>query len=572
MKRIKLNLLVFTALGALILSGCGGVDKMKQLPEGFVLKVTPNPLEVHGTMVKGTIEGTIPPKYFNKKAKVEVTPVLVYEGGELVLPVKILQGQDVEENNQVISFDAGGSFKHDIEFEYKDAMIKSDLELRFIIMYKDKQIPFDAPQKIGVGVLATPRLVEFNPKPIMLKDKFVRITSKETEAQINYVIQRSDLRKSELTKEDIAAMEKFIAETAANQGKELKGIKVSSYASPDGPEKVNDKLSKDRGKTAEKWLADVFKRANVQGNAADFVTAEVTAEDWDGFQKLVQASEIQDKELILRVLSMYSDPVVREKEIRNMSKVFKVLAEKVLPELRRSKMIAKIDNVGYSDEQFKEMVEANNMDSLKIEEILYAATLFNDMDTKLKVYQKAAELHNEVRAFNNVAYVAILKGDAATARGAIDKAIALDANNAVVKNNNACVLVLEGKYADAESIFLGATNAGPEVKENLGAFAIQKGNYPAAVEYLGGTDSFNQGLAMLLTGKTEAARNTFKKLDSAKAFYGLAIIGARTQDENALLTNLRTAVGKDASLKARAKVDLEFRNYFQNDGFKVIVE
>lgn len=572
MKRLKLNLLAFAALGALILSGCGGVDKMKQLPEGFVLKVTPNPLEVHGTMVKGTIEGTIPPKYFNKQAKVEITPVLVYQGGELALPVKVLQGQDVKENNQVISFDAGGSFKHEVGFEYKDAMIKSDLELRFVIIHKGKQIPFDAPQKIGVGVIATPRLVEFKAKPIMLKDKYVRVTTKETEAQINYVIQRSDLRKSELTKAEIAAMEKFIAETVAEQDKQLKGVKVSSYASPDGPEKLNDKLSKDRGKTAEKWLADVFKKNKVQGKPSDFVTTEVTAEDWDGFQKLVQASNIQDKELILRVLSMYSDPVVREKEIRNMSKVFKVLAEKVLPELRRSRMIAKVDKVGYSDEQLKEMVQANNMDNLKIDEILYAATLFNDMDTKLKVYQKAADLHNEVRAFNNVAYVAILKGDAATAKTAIDKAMALDPNNAVVKNNKACVLVMEGKYDEAESIFLGATNAGPEVKENLGAFAIMKGNYPAAVEYLGGTDSFNQGLAMLLTGKTEAARNTFKKLDSAKAFYGLAIIGARTQDENTLLTNLRTAVGKDAALKARAKVDLEFRNYFQNDAFKAIVD
>jgi hypothetical protein len=572
MKRIKISFLALTALAALILSSCGGVDKMKQLPEGFVLKVTPNPLEVHGNMVKGTIEGTIPAKYFNKKAKVEVTPVLVYEGGELVLPIKILQGEDVQENNQVIPFEAGGSFKHDIEFEYKDAMIKSDLELRLVIFYKDKKIPFDAPQKIGVGVIATPKLVDFSPKPSMLKDNFVRVTSKESTAQINYVIQRSDVRKSELTKEEIATLEKFIAETAQATDKELKTVKISSYASPDGPEAMNDKLSKERGKAAEKWLGDIFKKAKLTGKPGDFVKAETTSEDWDGFQKLVQASDIQDKELILRVLSMYSDPIVREKEIKNMSKVFKVLAEKVLPELRRSKMIAKVDNVGYSDEQFKEMVENNNMDNLKVEEILYAATLFTDHDTKLKVYQKAAALHNDVRAHNNVAYIAILKGDVSTAKAAVEAASAVDATNPAVKNNKACVALMEGKYAEAESLFLGATNAGPEVKASLGAFAIAKGQYPAAVEYLAGTDSFNQGLAMLLTNKNDAAKNTFQKVDSAKSFYGLAIVGARIQDENMILNNLRTAIGKDASLKARAKVDLEFRNYFQNDAFKAIVD
>lgn len=573
MKRIKISFLALTALAALILSSCGGVDKMKQLPEGFVLKVTPNPLEVHGTMVKGTIEGTIPAKYFNKKAKVEVTPVLMYDGGELVLPVKILQGEEVEENNQVIPFEAGGSFKHDIEFEYKDEMIKSDLELRLVIFYKDKKIPFDAPQKIGVGVIATPKLVEFTPNPSILSDnKFVRITSDEATAQINYVIQRSDIRKTELTKEEIATLQNFIAQTVADSTKELKKIQVSSYASPDGPETLNEKLSKERAKTAEKWLGDFFKKMKIAGKPSDLVSAETTSEDWDGFQKLVQASDIQDKELILRVLSMYSDPIVREKEIKNMSKVFKVLAEKVLPELRRSKMIAKVDNVGYSDEQFKEMVENNNMDNLKVEEILYAATLFNDHDIKLKVYQKAAALHNDVRAHNNVAYIAILKGDVSTAKAAVEAASAVDATNAAVKNNKACVALMEGKLAEAESLFLGATNAGPEVKASLGAFAIAKGQYPAAVEYLAGTDSFNQGLAMLLTNKNDAAKNTFQKVDSAKGFYGLAIVGARIQDENMVLNNLRTAIGKDASLKARAKVDLEFRNYFQNDAFKAIVD
>lgn len=545
---------------------------MKEFAEGTNFKVTPNPLEVHGNVVKGTIEGTFPAKYFNKKALLEITPVLVYEGGELPLPIKMLQGQDVQDNHQAISYDAGGSFKHDIEFEYTDAMMKSDLELRFVIIHKDKRIPFDLPQKAGVGVIATSKLVDLTPKAIMMKDKFQRVVSKAGEAQINFVIQRSDVRRTELTKDDIKALETFIAETAKDENLELKGVKVAAYASPDGPEALNEKLSKERGKNTESWLGGVFKGAKVAGKPADFVSVETTAEDWDGFQKLVQASDIQDKELILRVLSMYSDPQVREKEIKNLSKVYLVLAEKILPELRRSKLVANVDRIGYSDEQFVEMINNNDLDNLNVEEMLYAATLTNDIDKKIEIYKKSGEKFNCIRGYNNAGFLYLKKKDVANAKAVLTKASAIDANNATVKNNLGCVAMLEGNLTEAENLFVGATNAGPEVKYNLGIIAIVNNKYPAAVEYLGGSDTFNQGLAMLLTNKNDAAKNTFQKVDEPKAFYGLAIVGARIGDENLILNSLRTAVGKDASLKDRAKKDLEFRNYFQNDAFMAIVQ
>ena len=572
MKRIKFNVLALFTVAALILSSCGGVNKMKEFAEGTNFKVTPNPLEVHGNVVKGTIEGTFPAKYFNKKALLEITPVLVYEGGELPLPIKMLQGQDVQDNHQAISYDAGGSFKHDIEFEYTDAMMKSDLELRFVIIHKDKRIPFDLPQKAGVGVIATSKLVDLTPKAIMMKDKFQRVVSKAGEAQINFVIQRSDVRRTELTKDDIKALETFIAETAKDENLELKGVKVAAYASPDGPEALNEKLSKERGKNTESWLGGVFKGAKVAGKPADFVSVETTAEDWDGFQKLVQASDIQDKELILRVLSMYSDPQVREKEIKNLSKVYLVLAEKILPELRRSKLVANVDRIGYSDEQFVEMINNNDLDNLNVEEMLYAATLTNDIDKKIEIYKKSGEKFNCIRGYNNAGFLYLKKKDVANAKGGLDQASGIVANYATVKNNLGCVAMLEGNLTEAENLFVGATNAGPEVKYNLGIIAIVNNKYPAAVEYLGGSDTFNQGLAMLLTNKNDAAKNTFQKVDEPKAFYGLAIVGARIGDENLILNSLRTAVGKDASLKDRAKKDLEFRNYFQNDAFMAIVQ
>jgi len=570
MKKIRFKHLAFVGIAALLLSGCGGVDKMKELPVGTSFKVTPNPLEVHGNKVKGTIEGTIPAKYFNKKALVDVTPVLKYEGGELTLPVKTLQGEDVQANNQIINFEAGGTFKHDIEFDYKDEMFKSELELRFVISYKDKKIPFDSPYKLGPGILATYKLVIIDPKPTFMGDKFVRVTSDNKEAQINFVIEKSDIRKSELTKEEIKMMQDFITTTIAAKNKELKGINVSAYASPDGPEDMNEKLSKERGKNTEKWLGDIFKKTKSDKKSADFVKAETTSEDWDGFKKAIEGSDIQDKELILRVLSMYSDPVVREKEIKNLSKVYLVLAEKILPELRRSKMIASIDNIGYSDDTLKYMVENNTYDSLNLEEMLYAAGLIGDATKKVEVYKKVAEKFNDVRAYNNIAYFGILNNNVADAKAALDK-VATSKEPSII-NNRGCVALLEGKIDEAEKIFADAANAGKEVKYNLGIINIINNKYPAAVEYLGGSDSFNQGLSLLLTNKVDAAKNTFNKVESAKGFYGRAIVGARLNEEATVLDNLRTAIGKDATLKVRAKNDLEFRNYFQNDAFKVIVE
>ena len=209
---------------------------MKEVPAGFTLKVTPNPVEVHANKVKATFEGTIPPKYFNKKATVEITPVVVYKGGELALPSKVLQGEDVQANNQVINYEAGGSWKHDVEFDYKDEMFSSEIELRFVITYKDKKVPFDAPQKVGIGTMATYKLVDIDVKPVMLNDKFVRVTPEEKEAQINFVIQKADIRKSELTKDEIKMLNDFLLAAAQAKNKEIKELKIAAYASPDGPE------------------------------------------------------------------------------------------------------------------------------------------------------------------------------------------------------------------------------------------------------------------------------------------------------------------------------------------------
>lgn len=553
-------------IAALLVGACGDLEKMKELPEGFTVKCNPNPVEVHGDKVKANIEGTIPGKYFNKKATVTITPYVVYNGGELALPPKMLQGEDVQANNQVIPFEAGGSWKHEVEYDYKDEMFSSYIELRMSITYKDETADLETPQRIALGTIATYKLVETDPMPSLIKDEYVGVASEQKEAKIQFVVRKSDIRKSELTKDDVKALNDFLVEAAKADNMEIKGLNVSSYASPEGPVDFNEKLSADRGKNTDKYLADIFKKAKVNGIE---VSVDSKNEDWDGFQAAVQGSDIEDKELILRVLSMYSDPDVREKEIRNMSKVYRVLEERILPELRRSVMTATVDVKGLTDEELKQMGENNNIDNLREEELLHAAALVQDDAKKIDLYTKAGEKFNSVRGYNNAAAMQIKAKDASAAKALLDKIPADDKTPAVL-NNRGCIAMLEGNFDEAKGLFVEGANAGDEAKYNLGIMAILNNEYPAALEYLGGTDSFNHGLAALLNGKLDAAKNTFAKNDSAKDYYGRAIVAARQESETEVIDNLRTAISKDKSLKDRALKDAEFRVFAANEIFKAL--
>lgn len=553
-------------IGALLMGACGDLEKMKELPEGFTVKCNPNPVEVHADKVKASIEGTIPGKYFNKKATVTITPYVVYNGGELALTPKVLQGEEVQANNQVIPFEAGGSWKHEVEYDYKDEMFSSTIELRMSITFKDETADLETPQKVALGTIATYKLVETDPMPSIIKDEYVGVASEQKEAKIQFVVRKADIRKSELTKDDVKALNNFLTEAAKAENMEIKSLNISSYASPEGPVDFNEKLSADRGKNTDKYLADIFKKAKVSGVE---VNVDSKNEDWEGFQAAVQNSDFEDKELILRVLSMYSDPDVREKEIRNMSKVYRVLEERILPDLRRSVMTATVDVKGRTDEELKQMGENNNYSELTEEEMLHAAALVEDPAKKLDIYKAAGEKHNSVRGYNNAAAMYIKSKDAASAKSMLDKIPADDKTPAVL-NNRGCIAMLEGNFEEAKNLFVEGANAGSEAKYNLGIMAILNNEYPAALEYLGGTDTFNHGLAALLNGKLDAAKNTFAKNDSAKDYYGRAIVAARQENETEVIDNLRTAISKDKSLKDRALKDAEFRVFVANEIFKAL--
>ena len=572
MKRI--NYLASFLFSAVILSSCGGLDKMKEEASNLQYSVTPKVLEMHAGKVKYEIKGDVPAEWFNKKAIVEFTPVYKYEGGEEVLESKTYQGESVEANNKVIGFETGGPIEFAGEFEYKEAMRIGDLGIRGAATIKDKSLDLVA-YKLADGVISTPLLVMVDPMAIAAKDNFQRIVSETKEADIHYVIQQSSIRKSELKAEDVAALEEFVkaANEAANE--EFKGIEISSYASPDGPEKLNERLSEQRQKTADKYLAKVIGKAKVSKEDAETLySLKSTSEDWDGFKGLVEASTIEDKDLILRVLSMYSDPVVREKEIKNISATYKVLADDILPQLRRSEILVKVDRVGYCDSIILDYA-VNNPDTLNIEELLYAGKLVEDLETKVAIYKAIAEKDSSCyRAFNNLGYVNILQGNLADAKVVLEKALELKEGDAIITNNLGVIALMEGDKETAKTHFLNATDAGNAVDYNLGIINIMDGEYEAAVNYFQNHKAFNTALAMLLAGKNDSANKTIDVVEkeSPLNYYLKAVINARIGDEGAVMNNLTTAVEKDADLKQMAKTDLEFRMYFENETFKTIVE
>ncbi|MFP4025240.1 MAG: tetratricopeptide repeat protein [Thiohalospira sp.] len=572
MKRI--NYLASFLFAAIILSSCGGLDKMKEEASNLQYNVTPKVLEMHANKVEYEITGDIPAEWFNKKAIVEFTPVYKYDGGEEVLESKTFQGESVEANNKVIAYETGGSIDFAGEFEYTEAMRKGELEMRSVATIKDNNLELPA-FKLADGIISTPLLVMVDPMPIAASDKFERVVTKEEMADIHYVIQRSNIRRSELTAEDIKELEKFIEEVNKSENKDYKEIEISAYASPDGPEKLNERLSVERKKSADNFLSKVIDKTKVKDKDAESLyNMKSTAEDWEGFKKLVEASDIEDKELILRVLSMYSDPEVREKEIKNMSATFEVLADDILPKLRRSEIKVKVDKIGFSDEEILDFA-VNNPDTLNVEELLYAAKLTEGLDGKAEIYKTTIEKFEGCqRAHNNLAYVYIKQENLADAKAALEKANEIKEGNPIVNNNLGVIALKEGDKESAEKYFLNSTDAGTAVDYNLGIIKIMDGEYEAAINYFQNHKTFNTALAMLLAGKNDSAAKTIEVVEDDHPMndYLNAVINARIGEEGKTMDSLKSAIEKDPELKELAKTDLEFRNYFENETFKSIVE
>ena len=558
-------LLPFLMLAAILaFSSCS--NKLKPLTEEYI-KAEPQPLEAIGGQVPVTINATIPAKWFNKKAVVTVTPVLRYAGGEAWGTAYTYQGEKVKGNNQVVPFKEGANVTMKSSFAYKPEMKKSELYLTFDAKIKNKTVKLPD-VKIGEGVIATSELADAaTANAAIAADKFQRIIKEAYDASIMFLIQQAELRSKELKKSEVSDWKDLVknADEAPNQNV---AIEIQAYASPDGGVKLNTGLAERREKNTDKYLAKELKKMKVDIP----VDAKYTAQDWEGFQELVSKSNIQDKDLVLRVLSMYSDPEQRENEIKNISSVFSTLAEEILPQLRRSRLVANIEIIGKSDDEITALAK-NDPKALNIEEILYAATLTNDNAEKTRIYNKASELYpNDYRTWNNVGMMAFRAGDLAKAEQMFNKANSVK-NNPESNMNLGLIALTKGDQAKAQQLF-GSASGVAELGEALGVLYLKQGEWAKAANSFGSVKSNNAALAQILTKDYSKASQTLNAVPNpdATTSYLKAIVAARTNDANGVVSNLKAAIAKDSSMAKEAAKDLEFAKFAANADFASLVK
>jgi Tfp pilus assembly protein PilF len=573
MKKITLKTVGLAILTVVGLTACNGLGKLVKNADKITYKVTPNPMEMHGDSVGVSISGTYPAKLFPKKATVTVTPVIKYNGGEKALKQVVLVGEKAEGKGTKIGYEKGGSFSYTSDkVAYMPEMKNATLELRATGAVKSKTKDLPA-KKVADGTIVTPLLVKTDDKPTMAKDDFQKTIPRTITGSIFFLINQSNVRPTEMKSTEMKAFQQFVMDGIAKNYK-FNNINVSAYASPDGELSKNANLAEDRAKTAIQAIMSWSKDKKVNwtpAQAATFYNKQVTAEDWEGFKTAMEASSIADKELVLRVLTMYPEGEKRESEIKNLAKTFNEIADKILPKLRRSVLTINAEEMSRTDEQITSTVNSDPT-KLSVEEMLYAATLTNDMNTKLEIYKKAAAQYpNDWRTNNNVGYILLLQNKLNDAEAAFKKADAAAPNNGAVKNNLGICARWKGDRKAAMQLF-AASNA-PEASYNKGIVEMQNGNYAAAVSAMGSNNTFNSALAKMLNGNNDIASviDASADKDAAVAYYLKAIAGARQGKNDVVISNLKTAVQKDASFKAMAKEDLEFMKMRENAEFKGIV-
>ena len=553
------NVVLFMSAAALLaLSSCS--SKLGALSaDNF--SVNPNPLETEAGKVPTTINGKFPEKYMKKKAVVTVTPELRYADGKTAKGNgATFQGEKVAGNNQTIQYKVGGNYTMNTSFDYVPEMQKSDLYLTFDAYVGKKKV--NVPEvKVATGVISTS---EFYKKTLasdgacIAPDSFQRVKAQKQEAEIKFLINQANLRKSEMKNNSVKEFVQMLKKINADrEGLNIKNVEVAAYASPEGGVKFNDKLASKRQNTSEKYVKQTLKNTKVKTD----VDARYTAQDWDGFQKLVAASNLQDKDVILRVLSMYQDPQEREQQIRNMSAGFRELADGILPELRRSRLIINYETIGRSDDQIKEQYNADPT-KLSADELLYAAALEDNADKKEAIYKKTAEIYpNDNRAFNNVAALEFAKGNNDAAKEYLAKAVSAKSDAAEANANKGLVALLEGNTAEAQNHIAKATGAN-DLNKALGALNIANGKYAQAEQNFNGVNSNTAALAQILNKNYAGAISTLNgvKNKTGVTDYLLAIANARQGNNDAASSYLKSALQKDPSLASYAANDLELIN------------
>lgn len=558
-------------LSLMIALFCSCSSKMGELPADY-FTVTPQVMEVVGSEIPVTIDGKFPAKFFNKKSVLTITPVLKYEGGSATAESVVFQGEKVRGNNRTILYDKGGSFTMKMSFDYIPAMEKSSLYLNFTVKKGDKT--YNLPEvKIADGCIATSQLYRSTAKTAKIaigEDVFQRVIKQAKEANIMFLIQQTNLRAAELKSDDVNALKAAMRDIAADaENKVVDNIEVAAYASPDGGMSLNTDIATGRETSASKFVKGEMDKAKLEG----YLDTDYTAEDWDGFKELVSKSELPDKELILRVLSMYNDPEEREQQIKNISSVYKDLADEILPQLRRARITLNYQLIGRSDDEIMEQF-ATDPKALSLEEILYAAVLTDDTAEKQKIYSTATMLYpGDYRAYNNLGVLAYNAGDYAAAKERFAQAAKIDKNAPEVNVNLGYLELLEGNVAAAES-YMAIGSSAKAGDEALGNLNIAKGLYGRAAYLLEKEPSNSTALAQLLDNDYSTAKKTIAAIKNpdATTHYIKAVLGARTGNAALIYDGLKSAVKLDPSMAKKALGDLEFAKYVNDEAFKSILK
>ena len=560
---MKKNLFLVSVIAMAMLTSCGTVPQPEQIT------VNPSPLAVVGDKVNADITGTFPVKKFAKKGVLTVTPVLKFDGKELEGEPVTYIGEKVKENGTMVNYKEGGQYTQSCSFDYDPAMAKSELYLRFTAKNGKKEV--EIPEvKIADGLVVTAKLATAEDNAsVVTTDKFQRIIQDTLEADIKFLIQKADLRSSETGSKQVKDLQAAIKDANNDEKKAINNLEVSGYASPDGGMDLNTKLADNRQANAQKFLQKQMKKDKVDAE----IEATTTAEDWEGFQKAMENSNIQDKEVVLNVLKMYNDPEEREAQIKNLSNVYKKIADDILPQLRRSRLILTRDLIGRSDEEILAEIKSDSC-QLNVEEMLYAATLVEGQDEKLAIYQKAADTFGDYRAYNNMGLIYFEQGNIAEARRAYSKALEIEPNDPDVNYNAALAAMADNDLAKAEEYLGKAAGTKGDLKAAQGTYYTMKGDYKAAKEAYGNSATNNAAVQQILDEDYAGALQTLNavKEPNATTAYLLAVVGARTNDRDAVYANLPVAIERDANMKAKAANDIEFAKFAEDEQFLAIVQ
>lgn len=538
------------------------VDKPQEI------KVNPEDVAVVGGEIKADITGTFPPKKFARKGELKVTPVLKYGDKEVVGETEVYVGEKAKLNGTKVSYKEGGKYKQSCRFKYTPDMEGKELKLYLRFDAKCGNKVYEVPDVlIADGINTTATLAHTEEQAVPTTSKYQTVVEDFTEADINFIVAQANLRESELSAADMKALIDVIQKANKDKKRQISKVEISGYASPEGGYELNDRLATNRETNTEKYI-----RGKVNGNQTRYISS-TTAEDWQGFRTEVEQSDIQDKELVLRVLEMYSDPEEREQQIRNLAKVYEDLAQNILPKLRRSRIVVTTAVTGKSDEQL--LQEANEKpETLDVEELLYAASVAPTKDEQIALYKKVIELHNDYRAYNNLGMIAYEQNKLDEAEQYFAKALELAPSNPDVNYNAGLCDLAKGDIANAEKHLGKAGGTHGDLEGALGTLYTMKGDYNKAQKSYGTTRSNNAALQQIIDKDYNAARETLAEIQepNAKTAYIKAILAARTNDREGVYSNMAEAVAGDASYKTRAKADVEFAKYKEDAKFQQIIK